>query len=114
INIALACEGDGKAESSIAAMVQLFSWMSRACEALNSSIAQKMGSQRCSSGDEMLARCAELTTSTAWNLCPTEGRGCTLRTPASCSAAKTSRYEAPALILPATASSTLSRDVSSI
>ena len=34
-----------------------------------------------------LARCAELTTSTAWNLNPTLGRGWTLRTPASSSAA---------------------------
>jgi hypothetical protein len=65
--------------------------MSRACEPLNESIAQKIGSQRCSSGELMLARWAEFTTSTAWNLNPTLGRGWTLRTPASKSAATTSR-----------------------
>src|SRR3954467_9437972 len=54
-----------------------------------------MGSQRSVSGEARLAMWAELTTRTAWNLWPTLGRGCTFRTPASSSAASTSRYAVP-------------------
>ena len=69
----------------------LLSDMFLACESLKKSRAQKIGNQRSLSGEEMLARWAEFTTMTAWNLKPTLGRGSTLRTPARNSAARTSR-----------------------
>ena len=81
---------DGTLASSTGPIVQSPSCTLRAWELLNASMAQKMGSQRSRSDEARLARCAEFTTSTAWNLKPT-GRGWMFRTPASMSAARISR-----------------------
>ena len=56
---------DGTLVSSTGAMSQFPSFTFAACEDLNWSIAQKIGSQRSVSGEARLARCAEFTTSTA-------------------------------------------------
>src|SRR6266849_5634884 len=72
----------GTVFSSTGAIRQPLSRSSCACEVLNSSSAQNMGSQRSLSGEERLVMWAEFTTMTAWNLNPTLGRGCTLRTAA--------------------------------
>ena len=71
-------------------MVQSPSFTSLACDDLNWSSAQNSGSQRSASAEFWLARWAEFTTSTAWNLKPT-GRGWMLRIPASNTAVRISR-----------------------
>ena len=82
--------GGGSFDSSTRPMRQPLSFAVAACEPLKWSSAQKLGSQRSASGEEMLARWAELTTRTAWNLKPTEVRGSTLRTPARSRPARSS------------------------
>jgi hypothetical protein len=65
MNASRAFSTGGSDDSFTGAIVQFPSCTSRACDALNSSIAQKIGSHRSESGHDTLARCAELTTSTA-------------------------------------------------
>jgi len=95
-------------------MRQPLSFRFAACAPLKLSSAQNSGSHRSLSGPASAAWCAEFTTSTAWNLKPTLGRGCTFRTPASRSPASTSRYDRPFLMRAATSSSSFSRGVSSM
>ena len=77
------------------------------------SSAQNIGSSRSFDRGGLASRCAELITSTAWNLKPT-GRGFMLRMPARKRPASRSRYESPPFRCPTATSSARSRGVSSI
>ena len=99
VKAARALRGDGSFDSSTGFIRQPFvSLMFWACEFLKLSMAQNSGSHRSLSGPAIAAKCAEFTTSTAWNLNPTFGRGWMFRTPASRSAASASGWRLRATI----------------
>ena len=89
-NAARALRAGGSLPSAAGFIRQRLSLFAWACDPLKLFTAHRSGSQRSAGGPARLARWAEWTTSTAWNLNPTVGRGGTFRTPASSRAASTS------------------------